>query len=123
MIGHLVNAAGCAELAVTALAMRDGYAPATLNLTHPDAECSFDALPLVGRKRRFDYAMKLSMAFGGHLVGAVLKRWNDPATGFAYPEEPRVLASRRGLRRDASAPHALSSRADAAAAAATSVES
>jgi 3-oxoacyl-(acyl-carrier-protein) synthase len=119
MIGHLVNAAGCAELAVTALAMRDGYAPATLNLTEPDAECSFDALPLVGRKRRFQHALKLSMAFGGHLVGAVLKRWNDAATGFAYPEEPvRGLAGRRGLRLDPSASGALASHVDANAAAA-----
>lgn len=111
MIGHLVNAAGCAELAVTALAMRDGFAPATLNLTEPDEECAFDALPLVGRKRRFQYALKLSMAFGGHLVGAVLKRWNDSATGFAYPEEPvRGSAGRRNLRMEDSAPLALRSR-------------
>ncbi|HEV7280170.1 MAG TPA: beta-ketoacyl-[acyl-carrier-protein] synthase family protein [Pirellulaceae bacterium] len=116
MIGHLVNAAGCAELAVTALAMRDGYAPATLNLTDPDAECVFDALPLVGRKRRFQYALKLSMAFGGHLVGAVLKRWNDPATGFAYPDEsPRALAGRRGLRLDPSVPRVPAPHADATA--------
>jgi hypothetical protein len=29
--------------------------------------------------------MKLSVAFGGHLVCMTLRRWNDAATGFAYP--------------------------------------
>ena len=96
MIGHLVNAAGCTELAITALAMRDGFTPATLNLTDPDPECHFDALPLVGRRARFDHAMKLSIAFGGHLVGLILDRWNDLETGFAYPldETTEVLDSR-----------------------------
>jgi 3-oxoacyl-(acyl-carrier-protein) synthase len=116
MIGHLVNAAGCAELAITALAMRDGYAPATLGLTDPDPECLFDALPLVGRKRRFQYALKLSMAFGGHLVGAVLKRWNDAATGFPYPDEPvRAFSGRRGLRLDAADSRLLSEASPVAA--------
>ncbi len=85
MLGHLVNAAGSVELAITTLALRDGYTPATLNLTDPDPECKLDCIPLVGRSRQFDYAMKLSVAFGGHLVCAILRRWNDPATGFAYP--------------------------------------
>lgn len=85
MLGHLVNAAGSVELAITTLALRDGFTPATLNLTDPDPECNLDCIPLVGRNRQFDYAMKLSVAFGGHLVSAVLRRWNDPVNGFAYP--------------------------------------
>ena len=35
MLGHLVNAAGSVELAITALALRDGFAPPTVNLTIP----------------------------------------------------------------------------------------
>jgi 3-oxoacyl-(acyl-carrier-protein) synthase len=91
-LGHLVNAAGSIELAMTVLAMRDGFAPPTLNLTHPDPECTFDATPLVGRKNRFQHALKLSVAFGGHLVAVALSRWNDAATGFGYPEERRMAA-------------------------------
>lgn len=87
MLGHMINAAGGVELALTVLAMRDGFAPPTLNLTNPDPELTFDGLPLVGRRTRFQHALKLSVAFGGHLVAIALSRWNDPATGFAYPAE------------------------------------
>jgi 3-oxoacyl-(acyl-carrier-protein) synthase len=90
ILGHMINAAGAAELAVTCLALRDGFAPPTLNLTDPDPECTFDCLPLVGRRRRFQHALKLSLAFGGHLVAVALSRWNDAASGFAYPSLPEA---------------------------------
>jgi len=85
MIGHLVNASGNVELALTALAMRDGFAPPTVNLDNPDPECDLDCVPLIGRINRFQHALKLSMAFGGHLVATTLTRWNDANSGFAYP--------------------------------------
>jgi 3-oxoacyl-(acyl-carrier-protein) synthase len=85
ILGHLINAAGGMELAITVLALRDGFAPPTLNLTDPDPECTFDCLPLVGRRSSFQAALKLSVAFGGHLVAVALQRWNDAATGYAYP--------------------------------------
>lgn len=85
MLGHLVNAAGSVELAITALALRDGFFPPTVNLTDPDPECDLDCVPLVGRPRRLETALKLSVAFGGHIAGIVLRRWMDAKTGFAYP--------------------------------------
>ena len=88
MLGHLVNAAGSVELAITTLAMRDGFAPPTLNLDSPDPECNLDCIPLIGRENRFQHALKLSIAFGGHLVAVVLRRWNDATTGFAYEDQP-----------------------------------
>lgn len=90
MLGHIVNATGSVELAITVLAMRDGFAPPTVNLTDPDPELTFDCLPLVGRHNRFQHALKLSYAFGGHLVGLALSRWNDPATGFGYPSKVKA---------------------------------
>lgn len=75
MLGHLVNASGSVELAITALALRDGFAPPTLNLTHPDPECDLDCIPLVGRVQPLEHALKLSIAFGGHLAAVALRRW------------------------------------------------
>lgn len=83
-LGHTIHGAGAVELAITALALRDGFAPPTLNLETLDPECRLDCTRNVGRINRFQHALKLSMAFGGHLVAAVLSRWDDAQTGFAY---------------------------------------
>ena len=80
MLGHLVNASGSVELGITILALRDGFAPPTMNLTHPDPECDLDCVPLRGRSRRLDTALKLSVAFGGHLVAVALRRWDSAGT-------------------------------------------
>ena len=85
ILGHLVNAAGSVELAITTLAMRDGFLPPTLNLTRPDPQCDLDCIPLVGRNNQFVHAMKLSVAFGGHLAAIALRRWNETPAGFDYP--------------------------------------
>jgi 3-oxoacyl-(acyl-carrier-protein) synthase len=91
MLGHMINAAGAVELVITALAMRDGFAPPTINVSDPDPECVFDCLPQVGKLDRFQHALKLSVAFGGHLAAIALRRWNDPATGFAYPDQTHFI--------------------------------
>jgi 3-oxoacyl-[acyl-carrier-protein] synthase II len=85
MLGHLVNASGSVELALTALALRDGFAPPTLNLTHPDPECDLDCVPLVGRERPLEHALKLSIAFGGHLAAIALRRWTGREARQAQP--------------------------------------
>ena len=73
-IGHLVSAAGSVELGLTVLSLRDGYAPPTLNLNNPDPECDLDCVPLVGRIHRAESALKLSCAFGGHLVCVAIRK-------------------------------------------------
>ena len=63
-----------------------------LNLTQQDPQCNLDCIPLVGRKMRFQAALKLSVAFGGHLAAVALRRRMDASTGFAYPDGwPRSL--------------------------------
>lgn len=79
MLGHLVNAAGSVELALSMLALRDGFVPPTINLTDPDPECDLDCVPLQGRRRQVEVALKLSVAFGGHLAAVAMRRWPDIA--------------------------------------------
>jgi 3-oxoacyl-(acyl-carrier-protein) synthase len=84
MLGHLLNAAGSVELAITTMALRDGFAPPTLNLTDPDPDCDLDCIPLVGRSQKFEHAMKLSIAFGGHLAAVTLRRWSGAGERHEY---------------------------------------
>lgn len=93
MLGHLVNAAGSTEMALTALALRDGFMPPTVNLTNPDPRCRIEHLPLVGRSGKPQIAMKLSVAFGGHIAVMILRRWNDAQSGFGYPADRTAAAA------------------------------
>ena len=66
MTGHTLGAAGGIETIITALAIRDGYFPATLNLDVPDKECDLDYVPNQGRTGTIRSALSLSLGFGGH---------------------------------------------------------
>ncbi|MDX1928520.1 MAG: hypothetical protein SFV81_18465, partial [Pirellulaceae bacterium] len=74
VLGHLINAAGSIELALTAMALRDGFVPPTMHLETPETVGQIDCMPKLGAKVELDRALKLSMAFGGHLVGVALRR-------------------------------------------------
>lgn len=80
-IGHLLGAAGAAELAITCLSIRDGFVPPTLNLDDPDPDCGLDGTPHRGRPLAIRSALKLSIGFGGHLASAVLRRPEGPRRG------------------------------------------
>ncbi len=74
MIGHLTVAAGAVEAIVTALALRDGVLPPTLNQEAPDPECDLDTVPNVAREARVETALSNSFAFGGQTACLVLRR-------------------------------------------------
>jgi len=65
-MGHLIAAAGAAEAAVCALAIRDGIAPVNANYATPDPECSNVNL-VTGQSRpmRIRTALSNSLGFGG----------------------------------------------------------
>lgn len=63
--GHALGAAGALELAVTVNALREGFAPPTINWLEADPACDLDVLPNVGRACEMQYALSNSFAFGG----------------------------------------------------------
>ena len=46
-------------------AIRDGIAPATINLDHPERETPIDLVPNTPRHRRIDVVLSNSFGFGG----------------------------------------------------------
>ena len=77
MTGHMLGAAGAVEAVFTALALKDGFAPATIHYQVPDPECDLDVVANEGRKADLRYAMSNSLGFGGHNVSLVLKKWEE----------------------------------------------
>lgn len=75
MTGHLLGGAGGVEGVFTALALHDGYLPATVGLKVPDPECDLDYLPNQGLEEQVEYALSDSLGFGGHNACVVFKRW------------------------------------------------
>ena len=75
MTGHLLGGAGGVEGVFTALALYDGFLPATVNLQVPDPELDLDYIPNTGRAVQVEYAMSDSLGFGGHNACVVFKRW------------------------------------------------
>ena len=78
MTGHLLGASGAVEAVFTALALADGFVPATIHYEKPDAACDLDIVPNEGRTMpSLRYAMSNSLGFGGHNASLVFKRWEE----------------------------------------------
>ncbi|MEA5060205.1 MAG: beta-ketoacyl-ACP synthase II [Candidatus Pelethousia sp.] len=77
MTGHLLGASGAVEAAFTAMALRDGFLPATVHYRVPDPACDLDIVPNLGRQASVRYAMSNSLGFGGHNASILLKRWGE----------------------------------------------
>jgi 3-oxoacyl-[acyl-carrier-protein] synthase II len=71
-IGHLLGAAGAVEAVATALALRDGVAPPTINYEQPDDGLDLDYVPgesrPIERNGRAPVGISNSFGFGGHNV-------------------------------------------------------
>jgi 3-oxoacyl-[acyl-carrier-protein] synthase II len=77
MLGHLIGAAGAAELITCILAIRDNILPPTINLNEPDPNLDLDYVPNKPRKAKVDIAMNESFGFGGQNNVVIVKRFNQ----------------------------------------------
>ena len=76
MTGHLLGAAGGIEFAASALAIRDGIIPPTINLEDQDPQCDLDYTPNKARETKIDVALSNSFGFGGHNASVILRRFD-----------------------------------------------
>ncbi|MGG7517057.1 beta-ketoacyl-ACP synthase II [Allorhizobium undicola] len=74
-IGHLLGAAGAVEAIFSALAIRDGMLPPTLNLDNPDVETRIDLVPHKAKKKDVRITLSNSFGFGGTNASLVLRRY------------------------------------------------
>jgi len=75
MTGHLLGAAGAVEGIITALALKDGFVPATINYLEKDEACDLDIVPNIGREADIKYALSNALGFGGHNASIVFKKY------------------------------------------------
>lgn len=76
-MGHLIAAAGAVEAAVCTLAIRDGVAPISANLTEPDPECNVNIVHGESRKTNIRVALSNSFGFGGSNSSLVFRHPED----------------------------------------------
>ncbi len=77
MTGHLLGGAGGIETVFTALAIKEGCLPPTINYDRADDECDLDYVPNVMRKTRIEYAMTNSFGFGGTNASLILSQYRN----------------------------------------------
>ncbi|MBO7530797.1 MAG: beta-ketoacyl-ACP synthase II [Lachnospiraceae bacterium] len=74
MTGHMMGATGAVEAIASALALKDGIIPPTINSREKDDECDLDYTPNTAVKTAVKYAISSSLGFGGHNAVIALKR-------------------------------------------------
>ena len=75
MTGHPLGAAGGMEAIFTALAIKTGVIPPTINYEVPDPECDLDYVPNHAREGNITYALSNSFGFGGTNACLVFKKF------------------------------------------------
>jgi len=75
MLGHLIGAAGAAELITCVLAIRDNVVPPTTNLNDPDPALDLDYVPNKARKMPVNIVINESFGFGGQNNVVIVKRY------------------------------------------------
>ena len=74
MTGHMLGAAGGVELITTALALKHGIIPPTINYKEADPECDLNYVPNKAVEVDITIGASNSLGFGGHNACVVLKK-------------------------------------------------
>ena len=77
MTGHMLGAAGGVEVIASALALRDGIIPPTINYRVADSECDLNYVPNTACKTDIEYALSSSLGFGGHNACIALRKFSE----------------------------------------------
>ncbi len=80
MTGHTLGAAGGVEAIFTALVVRDGDIPPTINYEEPDPDCDLHYTPNEGRSANVRVALSNSFGFGGTNATLAIARY-EPGRG------------------------------------------
>lgn len=75
MTGHLLGAAGAAEIVATLLCMEQNFIHPTINYETPDPACDLDYVPNTAREQKINCALSNSLGFGGHNGVVIVKRY------------------------------------------------
>ena len=75
--GHLLGGAGAIEAIYTALTIKHGIIPPTMNYETPDPDCDLDYVPNVAREADVTTAMSNSFGFGGTNACLVFKAYEE----------------------------------------------
>lgn len=74
--GHMLGAAGSAELVICVKAMETGQVPPTINIENQDPQCDLDCAANQARELKVDAAINNSFGFGGHNATTLIKRFD-----------------------------------------------
>jgi len=75
MIGHPLGASGAIKIAASALAIKHGIVPPTINYEHPDPDCDLHYVPNESLKRDLNCVVCNSFSFGGKNSILILRKY------------------------------------------------
>jgi 3-oxoacyl-[acyl-carrier-protein] synthase II len=90
MVGHLIGASGALEAAATAISLKSGVIPPTINQATPDPGCDLDYVPNTAREIRVKTAVSNSFGFGGQNASLVLSQLRPNATKRNRVQKPHL---------------------------------
>ncbi|NLK17883.1 MAG: beta-ketoacyl-ACP synthase II [Clostridiales bacterium] len=77
MTGHMLGAAGAAEIIAAVLALKTGTIPPTIGYRNFDPECDLNYVPNANVKAEVDAALSNSFGFGGHNCCVALRPYRE----------------------------------------------